>query len=328
MDFESQMLEFENLTAELNRKGFIQEYFAENAFLIRGSLPSWTWGQKDIALTVMALIHGNEVGGLAVANHLLSSILHGNLRPLFPIAFVIGNVEAGYRKVRFTEKDLNRVFGTSSMETYEDRRAKKIERLLKRSCFVLDFHQTIEATTNPFFIFGLEERSLAFAQFLAPEIPIITYSISERRENGLVATGYSIENGGIAVTLELGQCGFDPSQITLGLKVAEKAIHFLNESQEKVSNSLHDILHPNVSNQKPLLVFGLRILNEGDSSELVPGLTNFADVHQGQKLGRNSHGEIISPMDGKILFPKYGKSKLGSKELCVILQERSLQSLL
>lgn len=90
---------------------------------------------------ILAIIstHGNELLG----PNLLAYMLSKRSKLLEDIEFIIANPRAYAKNVRYTESDLNRIYGLG-LDTYEGRRAKTIEeriRLLKPE-LVLDFHTT------------------------------------------------------------------------------------------------------------------------------------------------------------------------------------------
>ncbi len=329
MDFESQLKEFESHYSNLKDRDQIAEDLGPHTFVLKSKKRAHE--TKDIDLLFLALIHGNEVGGVAVLNHVLKSMTEGKFKPDIKMAFALGNVEAGFKNSRFVEKDLNRIFGTYETATHEDRRARELETLLKRSRYILDIHQTIEPTASPFFIFGFDKKSFVMAHTIAPSLPIISYSINERKENGLVATSYAIEQGGVAVTAELGQKGFDHTQLDLGYGLCRRAYWYVkNQRLHALKNFFLSIV---LRKSKPhaddkILIFSYRHLNEGATNNLMPGFTNFMDIKKGQKLGVSSKGDILSPLDGKILFPKYGQAKQESKELFVILEQLNVQNFL
>lgn len=90
---------------------------------------------------ILAIIstHGNELLGPNVLVYMLSK----RSKLLEDIEFIMANPRAYAKNVRYTESDLNRIYGLG-LDTYEGRRAKIIEeriRLLKPE-LVLDFHTT------------------------------------------------------------------------------------------------------------------------------------------------------------------------------------------
>ena len=48
------------------------------------------------------------------------------------ITFILGNKNAALQNMRYIERDLNRSFDTESTETAEHKRAKEIEKILKK----------------------------------------------------------------------------------------------------------------------------------------------------------------------------------------------------
>ena len=83
--------------------------------------------------------HGNELLG----PNLLAYMLAKRSKLLENMEFIMANPRAYAKNVRYTESDLNRIYGLG-LDTYEGRRAKIIEeriRLLKPE-LVLDFHTT------------------------------------------------------------------------------------------------------------------------------------------------------------------------------------------
>ena len=96
---------------------------------------------------ILAIIstHGNELLG----PNLLAYMLAKRSKLLEDMEFIIANPRAYAKNVRYTESDLNRIYGLG-LDTYEGRRAKIIEeriRLLKPE-LVLDFHTTTAEQPN------------------------------------------------------------------------------------------------------------------------------------------------------------------------------------
>lgn len=325
-EFSTHLLEFDGLVRDLRRKGFIQETLADRCFVLKGEPGAFQDAQHDIGLCITGLIHGNEYGGLGVINRLLLSVLNGTVRPLFPVGIALGNVPAAFEELRFTEKDLNRVFTNKDGNSYEERRSRELEPLIRRARFYIDLHQTIEPTKSPFFILGFHEESLQFANELDPELPVVTYNMQDRVENGMTSTGLSMSNGGIALTLELGQKGFGPDQLICGYEVVTRAVDLLNQSHQKIRSSVRRILESAISEDQSVFYFANKFENTSGVADLVPGLNNFHPVRQGQRIGQDGRQELLAPLDGFVLFPKYGRAKVGTKELCVILQSTTVKS--
>ena len=91
----------------------------------------------EIHLTILAVIHGNEVAGLPIVTKLLNQILSGAIRLQAPIGIALGNSEAALVGRRFIDQDLNRSFGAPVNHSREAQRARELEDLLARSQFLL-----------------------------------------------------------------------------------------------------------------------------------------------------------------------------------------------
>ncbi len=88
-------------------------------------------------ILIIGGIHGNEQLGIDLANK-IQSLNNPNLQS------ILGNPRAIEKNVRFLEKDLNRVFGSRSLNCYEEVRANEILDFVSQNNFdlILDFHNT------------------------------------------------------------------------------------------------------------------------------------------------------------------------------------------
>jgi len=99
----------------------------------------------DIDLAVMAITHGNETAGLAAVNEWLSQLNYSWVNLDIRLAVLLGNVPAAKAGVRFLERDLNRSFArTGELTTWEEKRASELGKVMSRSRYFLDLHQTTE----------------------------------------------------------------------------------------------------------------------------------------------------------------------------------------
>ena len=126
----------------------------EDAHIIRPSSDGEVFKDLDTpTLTLMALVHGNEVYGIKVLNQILSYLGSNLIRAPFSIAVALGNTQAALEGLRFREQDLNRCFNDHTSQTEEARRARELAPILAKTSYLMDFHQTILPTKTPFFIF-------------------------------------------------------------------------------------------------------------------------------------------------------------------------------
>ena len=112
---------------------------------------------------ILAIIstHGNELLG----PNLLAYMLAKRSKLLENMEFIMANPRAYAKNVRYTESDLNRIYGLG-LDTYEGRRAKIIEeriRLLKPE-LVLDFHTT--TTEQPDILITVDKDNEVVQRFI------------------------------------------------------------------------------------------------------------------------------------------------------------------
>jgi predicted deacylase len=108
-------------------------------------------------LTVFAIVHGDETGGLAALTRFLSENIKD---PPITIRLALGNIPACLENKRYLHSDLNRSFGRSSApQDIEQERAKALEPLLQTTDYFIDIHQTREPVASAFFYFPLQKRS-------------------------------------------------------------------------------------------------------------------------------------------------------------------------
>ena len=277
--------------------GFIE--LAPYVFELKGSFSK--------TLTLCTLVHGNEVGGIEVFLKLLEEIYSKRLIVKSNLRLILGNVEAYLEDKRFLETDLNRAFGLDEHEKKEELRAREFESFLRDSDVLIDIHQTIGPTSNPFYIFEYEKKSYNLARYLHPTLPIVAIT-KKRNFKGKTSTAYTIGNGGMGITIETGQKAIEETQISLGVLIARKAIETDFEENLPVAP---------LSNTYQ---FSQIINNPEGTFELVSKYSNFDPVKKDELLAKNADEKVYSEVEGKILFPKYGEYAKSSIELALILR--------
>jgi succinylglutamate desuccinylase len=289
------------------------EKVAPLAYVWHPAKPSVT-GPKPIGLTLQAATHGNEVGGISVLNAFLGLLQSGIIQPPFSMGFAIGNPAGVKADRRFTERDLNRSFGQTAAQYEEEKRARALEPLLEKTSLFLDFHQTIEPSHRPFFIFPYTKGSFDFAAALHDEIPIVTHWGLGFSKDGMCSDEYVNHRGGTGITIELGQKGFDAYHGGVGLQVALSAVQYavglFTGALEK-----RQTVNPELYTWRAIVPY-----EEGMT--LREGLVNFQAIAAGETVG-TQHGQALkAPVDGWMLFPKYPRDPLAPppKELYRIIK--------
>ncbi len=252
--------------------------------------------KKPIALTLQAVTHGNEVGGISALLELLKLMECQLVRPEMVLGFSLGNYQASLANRRFLEADLNRSFGTKDLNSLEAKRSLELMPLLASTDYFLDFHQTIEKSLQPFFIFPYAPASFAFARASHPEIPIVTHWGKPFSLDGMCTDEYVNHTGGVGITIELGQKGFENYQTSIGLHAALGAIRYVQ------AMLLQEVLTTDSSG--PLYTWKV-IEQFEEGMDLHEGLYNFQPVIKGQVLGVHGDKPLLCRESGWLLFPKY-----------------------
>lgn len=292
------------------------ESYAPYAYQIR---PQTAQGFDEglAAITLMAITHGNEFAGIGVLTRLAKLLLGDQLWFPYPVNLILGNPEAARAGKRYLEHDLNRAFlAPENASTLEHDRAREISSLLESSRFFLDFHQTIEASASPFFIFPYEPKCYEFARQINVELPIVTHWGKGFSKDGSCTDEFVNRKGGCGISVELGQKGFDLAQESVGFYLALETLRVVSL---RLQNKELEI----PQEMSPIYTFAEVLPYPDASAQLDEGWYNFKEVTKGQKLGRASEGDIIAPISGPILFPKYRRSDSGHaipKEICRILK--------
>ncbi len=259
---------------------------------------------KSIGLTLQAITHGNEVGGIISLIDCMKLIQGGVIRPDIPMAFILGNPVAALENRRFLETDLNRSFGSKDRTSLEGQRAHHLATILKQSDYLLDFHQTIEASLQPFFIFPYTEEGLAFARAAHNDVAVVTHWGKPFSLDGMCTDEYVNHSGGTGITIELGKKGFEAYQSSVGLQAALGALHFV---QQKLSSQFQSL-----TTEGPLYTWKvIELYQEG--MELKEGLYNFQPVSQGEIIGTFGSENLQARESGWLLFPKYHRDQLAPR---------------
>lgn len=281
---------------------------------------------KKMKIGFLSMIHGNETIGLPILNTLLSQLLLGVISSDFEIFFGLGNIPAAYADKRFLQKDLNRCFGQLHTETAEDQRAREIEKyLLNEVDYLIDLHQTVQHTMNPFFIFQYSSQNcfshLALMNSMFPTI--LQFDAIGDNQSFLSTDEYLRSRGRFGVALELGQIGLTNEKFETGLIVCRDFINKL-KSYENFEN----INKPFIGKINfPLFEIKERLLATENESVLDERWSNFARFQKGQVLGSSIKGAIVAPIDGSVLFPKLNQKLSIGQNLFFICTEIHPQQL-
>lgn len=266
---------------------------------------------EPIDLLFTALVHGNEVGSLAVLNAICEYLGQGVVASSSSIGFLLCNLEAARRGVRSVQHDFNRSFCRSACETADERRLREIEAILGRARYSLDLHQTIEPSDAPFFVFAYHDASLRFAHAVSPETPVVTYwgrAFSGSGDAaGCTSNEFSHRAGGVGISIELGQKGFGLYEIAAGIRICLQTIAAVDALGRGVA------LPSRAECANPVYTWSAIVPYPAGDVRLERGLKNFQPIASRQRLGTHDGAPLVAERSGLLLFPKYVHSKTEPK---------------
>ncbi len=263
---------------------------------------------KRIGLTLMGLTHGNERAGAAVVGNLAALMASGQLTPAVPTAFLLGNPWAGREDKRFLDRDMNRSFGRKTQGLREERRAAELAAVLAETAYFLDYHQVSRPSDRPFFIFPHSPASFALARAISPRQTIVTHWGKPFSTEGMCSDEFVNAQGGVGLSVELGQNGFDPYQIAVGVECGIWAMRAVTRAlEEGLPAAAKDPYLRFAPGEEGDIYTWAEILPWPDGAyvELVDDLTNFKELAPGARLGLVDGRELVTRTGGRILFPKY-----------------------
>lgn len=286
------------------------------------------FSDRDIDITFLSLVHGDEVCGLDVQLSLISMIFDGKVEiGNLKICFALGNIHAYLENKRFVQVDLNRAFGNDSNEFYENQRAKKLERIFVRTKFLVDYHQTENYTSCPFLISRYDNESFSIFRSLMPEFPAVTYFGKNFTNGQMTTVNYQLFKGGKGFGIELGEKGFSFWQRELGISIATKLInHFVNKNLKNnklLTSTDCDDYFANT------YTFGESEISKTGNYELSDALADMIEVEKGQMIGKCDGKDLYAKQSGKIVFlKKYNNEKKVNVEIFRYLRPVSKNDLI
>ena len=252
-------------------------------------------------VVICCLTHGDETGSLPAALQLLESLQDGTRRFSGRLSVVLGNPRAARLGRRFGQADLNRVF-LPGPESWERSRAAELMPLLDQADLVVDLHQTIEPTAQPFHIHPWSPVFEQWAQVLEGARDWVTRPMGESFATGTCCLDeYVRDQGKVALTIELSQKGMRPQTTQLALAVMERA---LSAAEAILAGSeLHSL-----TLGAPTMRLWRTTHKEPYASAVLrlrAGLRNFEPVESGDLLSAPGSPVLRAPCSGVLLFPKY-----------------------
>jgi succinylglutamate desuccinylase len=274
-------------------------------------------------LLVVGGLHGNEPAGVRAIRRVFAEIERAGLAVRGRVVGLVGNARALAQGERYLSTDLNRLWteerlallrGSSEpvrdpetleqcalLEAFDEHLAGEWERVV-----LLDLHST-SAGGAPFAIVSdtLQNRPLAFAL----PVPVLL-GLEERIEGTLLS--WFADLGHVALCLEGGQNAL-PSTVdhlvaALWLTLVSTGLLRAEEAPDLATHRAR--LANSAGNLPPVVELRYRYaIAAGARFEMRPGFQNFQPVRRGEVLAQVDPGtgarEVQSPLDGRLLMPRY-----------------------
>jgi succinylglutamate desuccinylase len=237
---------------------------------------------------IMAGNHGNETCGINLFKNLIPALsIDSGI-----VIFVLGNLRAIEKNIRFTEYNLNRAFSPSSLyskeikKTYEYKRAQELKKIFNMGDALLDIH----STTNPGEPFIIAEKNaLEIISRFPKEFKRIVYGFDEIEPGA--SDGYMLSKNKIGICIECGQ---------------HESINAVDLAQKAVFSFLNSRGHINLPDEKiekrEMIQMNFIYYTETDSFELSKKFFDFEKIKKGSLIGKDGQVEIFAQNDGVIVF--------------------------
>jgi succinylglutamate desuccinylase len=293
---------------------------------------TYTQSKKGPLLIVFGGVHGNEPAGVEALKqifHLLSIEPIGNPGFEFKgsIIGLVGNKQAFEQSKRFIDKDLNRAWTKNSVDRILQTKVSmlqseelEISELISlitnilqtekpETLAFLDLHTT-SAGGGVFCIPGDHHQSLQLASQL--NVPVIMglmdgidgTVLKYALEGHFQPSDYPKQCLGVA--FEGGQ-HLDPASISRSIAAIVNCMRAIGNIKAEDVDSRHDLVLNEYSKNLPKITKLLHVhhINPNDDFVMRPGYHNFQAIQRNEHLADDTHGPILSPMDGMILMPLY-----------------------
>ncbi|MCY4443383.1 MAG: succinylglutamate desuccinylase/aspartoacylase family protein [Proteobacteria bacterium] len=264
--------------------------------------------EKPYPFATSAIIHGNEIAGLASLNAFCEFLLSEEVRLSMPIVIFLGNVKAAYAGVRSLDSDLNRNFGRPPKPgDHESQRVQDLKKVLAKVRYYFDLHQTIGPCPKGFFIFSHTDKCYHFARGALPRQDMVTYWDGIYTTEGMCSDQYVNALGGVAITLELGALGgFQPWQVSLGFLGVLSAYRYVRYLQ-KHGHVPHWHQDERLCGQLGTIYTWQKVVPYPSNETVVPLLTsaNFSFLKAGTPVAMVDGKPLLLDVSGYQLFASY-----------------------
>ena len=268
-------------------------------------------------VVVFAGIHGNEKAGVKAIKSVLEKITESHMRFDGNLYFVLGNINALNKHVRFEKVDLNRIWRNENLQALKIKRGdlssetreqydifeiiKNILQKEKGPFYFLDLHTT-SASSVPFITISDSLNNRKFSSNFP--IPVVL-GIEEYLDGPLLT--FINEFGHVALGFEGGAHDDPVSVINCEAFIWKALVHSKCLEKEQIKNfEQYQLVLTESCCKYQFFGINYRYKLQPDESFLMEkGFENFEPIKKGQVLA-NSNGKVIrAHRSGRIFMPLY-----------------------
>lgn len=258
-------------------------------------------------LAIFAGVHGNETAGILALRKVVKKINPER----GCIYFVFAHPLAIKKNVRQIEKNLNRCFlEKNNGKTMEDRRAKRLMKILDRCDALLDLHASNTKNSTPFII--CEKNAFDLARKM-------NFGIVSSGWNAIepgATDGYMLQNHKVALCLECGSVHSHRSNIALAEKSVYQFLQYFGCIGKQV---------PYNSRKQRLVKVNRAVHKKTDGFYFAKKFDDFHVLKSEELIACDGKREYIATDNQVIIFPNPNKN-IG-EEVFILGRECSMPDL-
>lgn len=266
----------------------------------KGKLPGKT-------VAIFAGVHGNEKAGVFALKKVIKEITIEQ----GCVYFVFAHPLAIQKNVRQVEKNLNRCFlAENNGKTVEDKRARRLMKILDRCDALLDLHASNTKKSTPFII--CEKNAFDLARKMSFGIVSSGWDAIEPG----ATDGYMTQNHKIALCLECGSVHSHRSNIALAEKSVYQFLQYFGCIRKQV---------PYNSRKQRLIKVSREIRKKTDDFYFFKTFHDFQALKSGELIAYDGEKKYTAGQNQIIIFPN-PKKNIG-EEVFILGQEYPMPDL-
>lgn len=268
-------------------------------------------------VVVIAGIHGNEKAGVLAANSVLSKIKAQNIPFEGNLYFILGNINALNKDIRFENVDLNRIWRKENIEGLFNIREEPLAEIREQLDIYALIKMILAKEKGPFYFLDLHTTSASSVPFItisdslnnrkfSSNFPIpVVLGIEEYLDGPLLT--FINEFGHVALGFE-GGAHDDPASVKSCEAFIWKALvrsACLKKSSVADFEKYRQVLS-NLCCEYQFFAINYRYsLENGEDFVMEQGFENFEPIEKGQLLAKSYGKEIRAHETGRIFMPLY-----------------------